>query len=196
MESNFFIGLILSFILTVILCPIMIPFFKKMKFGQNIREEGPQAHLSKKGTPTMGGIVLILAIIPVSFLFVKDSPEIIPVIFLTVAFGIIGFLDDYIKVVKKRSLGLRAWQKLLLQFLFTLVFIIYVVNFMEIGSEVILPFSGGMQLDLKYLYIPMLFIFILGTVNGVNFTDGLDGLASAGTLVVAVFFGLVSIKIG
>lgn len=196
MEFNIFMAIAISFIISVVLCPILIPFLKKMKFGQNIREEGPQAHLSKKGTPTMGGIVIVISIIITSLIFIKDFPQVLPVVIIIVAFGIVGFLDDYIKVVKKRSMGLRAWQKFLLQIIITVGIIVYILIFTDLGTQVMIPFTGGMYVDFGWLFVPMLFIFIMGTVNGVNFTDGIDGLASGVTLVVAVFFTAASIKLG
>ncbi|NTV78390.1 MAG: phospho-N-acetylmuramoyl-pentapeptide-transferase, partial [Clostridiales bacterium] len=123
MEINIFIAVVISFLISAVLCPVFIPLLKKFKFGQNIREEGPQSHLSKKGTPTMGGIVMVLSIVITSLLFVKDYPRILPVIFVTVAFALVGFLDDYLKVIKNRSMVLRAWQKFLLQIVITVLFI-------------------------------------------------------------------------
>ena len=102
---------IIAFGVCVVLCPLLIPFLKRMKFGQFIRQEGPESHLKKSGTPTMGGIIIVLSISMTSLFYIRDYKEIIPVLFVTIGFGIIGFLDDYIKVVMKRSMGLRAWQK-------------------------------------------------------------------------------------
>ena len=196
MELNIFIAVVISFLISAVLCPVFIPLLKRLKFGQSIREEGPQSHLSKSGTPTMGGIVMILSIGITSLVFVKDYPEILPVLFVTLAFAVVGFLDDYIKVVKKRSMGLRAWQKFLLQIIITAVFAGYILMFTDLGTEVMIPLSGGRYFDIGFAFVPMLFIFVLGTVNGVNFTDGIDGLASGVTLVVAVFFTAASIKLG
>lgn len=196
MEFNIFMAVAISFIISGALCPILIPFLKKMKFGQNIREEGPQAHLSKKGTPTMGGIVIVISIVVTSLIFIKDFPQIIPVIVITAAFGVVGFIDDYIKVVMKRSMGLRAWQKFLLQIIITVGIIVYILNFTDLGTEIMIPFTGGIYIDFGWTFIPLLFIFIMGTVNGVNFTDGIDGLASGVTLVIAAFFMAASLKIG
>lgn len=185
--------LILAFAISVILCPIMIPFLKKLKFGQFVRDDGPQSHLKKAGTPTMGGLIILSAIVLTSLFFIKDYPAIIPVLFMTLGFGLIGFLDDYIKVVMKRSLGLRAWQKMLGQFLVTGIFCYYLMNYTELGTEVLIPFSGGKLLDLGVFFIPFLFVAILGTVNGANFTDGLDGLATSVTILIAVFFAVAAV---
>lgn len=184
---------ILAFAISVILCPIMIPFLKKLKFGQFVRDDGPQSHLKKAGTPTMGGLIILSAIVLASLFFIKDYPAIIPVLFMTLGFGLIGFLDDYIKVVMKRSLGLRAWQKMLGQFLVTGIFCYYLMNYTEVGTEVLIPFSGGRMLELGVLFIPFLFVAVLGTVNGANFTDGLDGLATSVTILIAVFFAVVAV---
>jgi phospho-N-acetylmuramoyl-pentapeptide-transferase len=171
----------------------LIPFLKKLKFGQYVREDGPESHLKKTGTPTMGGIIIVLSIAITSLLYIKDYPDIVPVLFATIGFGIIGFMDDYIKVVMKRSLGLRAWQKLLGQILVTAIFGYYMINFTDVGTSMLIPFSGGRYLDVSYMFIPMLFIVVLGTVNGSNFTDGLDGLESSVTVLIATFFTVVAI---
>ena len=190
------IAVIISFAISVILCPIVIPFLKKLKFGQYIREEGPESHKSKAGTPTMGGMIILTGIIVTSLFFIKDYPKIIPILFVTIGFGIVGFLDDYIKVVMKRNLGLRAWQKMLGQFIIATVFIIYLVKYSGMGTTTLIPFSGGMTVDLGWLFIPLAYIVILGTVNGANLTDGLDGLATSVTLIIAVFFAVVATALG
>lgn len=184
---------IISFGVCVILCPLLIPFLRKLKFGQYIREEGPQSHQKKSGTPTMGGIVIVLSIAITSLVYIKDYPEIIPVLFATIGFGIIGFMDDYIKVVMKRSMGLRAWQKLIGQILVTAILCYYLINFTDVGTSMLIPFSGGKYLDVSYLFIPSFFVVVLGTVNGSNFTDGLDGLESSVTALIATFFSVVAI---
>jgi len=167
-----------------------------MKFGQFVRSDGPESHIKKSGTPTMGGIIIVLSISITCLFYIKDNKEIIPVLFATIGFGIIGFLDDYIKVVMKRSMGLRAWQKLLGQILVTAVFGFYLVNYVEDVTLMLIPFSGGKYADITYLFIPILFLVVLGTVNGSNFTDGLDGLESSVTVLIATFFTVVSIGMG
>lgn len=190
------IPVLIAFVISVILCPIFIPFLKKLKFGQYIRDEGPKSHQKKSGTPTMGGLVILVSIIITSLIYMKDNKEIIPILFVTLGFGLIGFLDDYIKVVMKRNLGLKAWQKMLGQILITAVFGYYLVNFTDVGTSMLIPFSNGQYLDVSYLFLPLLFIAMIGTVNGVNFTDGLDGLASSVTVLVATFFSVVAIGVG
>lgn len=194
MKFEFVIPVLIAFAISVALCPIFIPFLKRLKFGQYIREEGPQSHQKKSGTPTMGGLIILISVVVTSLLFVKDYPNIIPILFTTIGFGLIGFLDDYIKVVMKRNLGLRAWQKMLGQIIVTTILIYYLREFTNLGTTMLVPFTGGkMYLDVSYLYIPFVFVVVIGTVNGVNFTDGLDGLASGVTTLVATFFTVVAI---
>lgn len=199
MDYKILLPVLISFGISVLLSPIMIPFLKKLKFGQFVRDDGPESHLKKSGTPTMGGIIILLSVILTSLIYIKDYQEIIPVLFVTVGFGLIGFLDDYIKVVMKRSLGLRAWQKLVGQILVTSIFGYYLVNYTDVGTSMLIPFSGGIEhglyLNTSYLFIPLLFIAVLGTVNGANFTDGLDGLATSVTLLIATFFSVVAIGV-
>ncbi len=184
-------AIIISFVVGVILCPVLIPMLHKLKFGQTVRDDGPQSHLQKQGTPTMGGIAFLIAFAVAAAFFMKGNADGTVILLVTVAYGIIGFLDDYIKVVKKRSLGLRAAQKLLLQLIVTGIFCWYIFQ-SGIGTRVFLPFGNGASIDLGILFIPFLFVAVLGTVNGVNLTDGLDGLAGGVTLIVAAFFMIVA----
>lgn len=197
MQTNLITSILISFGISVILCPIIIPFLKKLKFGQNVREEGPKEHLKKTGTPTMGGLIILSAVVLTSLIYIPDYHKIIPVLFMTLGFGLIGFLDDYLKIVMKRSLGLRAWQKMALQIVITAVFAYYLINYTDVGNDMLLPFTGGFQngkyLTVGNLFVPMLFFVVIGTVNGANFTDGLDGLATGVTIMIAVFFSVVSI---
>lgn len=142
----------------------------------------------------MGGLVILASILITSLIYVKRYPDIIPVLFMTLGFGLIGFLDDYIKVVMKRSLGLTALQKMALQFIVTVVFIIYYFKVAEMDTGIMIPFMGGVSFTMPvWLYVVFVFIVVLGTVNGVNFTDGLDGLASGVTAIVATFFTIASL---
>ena len=184
---------LLAFVISVILGPIIIPYLRKLKMGQTERTEGVQSHLKKAGTPTMGGIIFLLSTVITSIFFVKDYPKIIPVLFLTLGFGVIGFLDDYLKVVLKRSDGLMPGQKMACQIVVTAVFAFYLMNFTDVSLAMKIPFIPGYELNLGILAIPVLFIAVIGTVNGVNFTDGLDGLASSVTIMVATFFSVVAI---
>ncbi len=184
---------LLAFVISVILGPIIIPYLRKLKMGQTERTEGVQSHLKKAGTPTMGGIIFLLSTVITSIFFVKDYPKIIPVLFLTLGFGVIGFLDDYLKVVLKRSDGRMPGQKMACQIVVTAVFAFYLVNFTDVSLAMNISFMPGYELNLGILAIPVLFIAVIGTVNGVNFTDGLDGLASSVTIMVATFFSVVAI---
>lgn len=196
MDFKIILPVLIAFTFSVILCPIFIPFLKKLKFGQFIRDDGPKAHLKKSGTPTMGGLIILCSIVITSLFYIKDNMDVLPILFVTLGFGLIGFLDDYIKVVLKRNLGLRAWQKMFGQILVTAIFAYYLINFTDVGTAMIIPFSSGKYLDISYMFIPLLFVVFLGTVNGVNFTDGLDGLASSVTVLVATFFSVVAIGTG
>ena len=187
------IPVIIAFALSVALGPVIIPFLRKLKFGQTVRDDGPQSHLKKNGTPTMGGIIFLISVIVTSCIYMKDYPQIIPVLFVTVGYGVIGFLDDYIKIVLKRSEGLTPSQKMFGQIIVTGIFAVYMYKFSGISMEMIVPFFPGVTLNLGFLTIPVLFLAIIGTVNGVNFTDGLDGLATSVTIMVAVFFGVVAL---
>ena len=197
MINETILAIIIAFAVSAILCPIVIPFLHKLKFGQQVREDGPQAHLKKQGTPTMGGLVFLTAVVITSLLYIRDYPRIIPVLFMTVGFGVIGFLDDYIKIVMKRSEGLNPVQKLIGQFIITGIFVYYLVCSGEVGTSMLVPFTGGFEhglyLNLGFLFIPFVFFVVLGTDNGVNFTDGLDGLCTSVTILVATFLTIISI---
>ena len=187
---------VLSFVLSLILCKILIPVLRKLKFGQQVREEGNPEHLKKQGTPTMGGIAFLAAILITCVIYVFGKPEFLPALLLTMAFGIIGFLDDFIKIRKHRSEGLKAWQKFLCQLLVTAGFAWYCYQAPTVGPSVILPFTNGKEWNMGVLYIPFVIVAVLGTDNGVNFSDGLDGLCSSITTVVALFLMTVSLSSG
>ncbi len=193
MNTTIVIPVIISFVISVLLGPFIIPFLRKLKVGQTVRDDGPQTHLKKAGTPTMGGILILISIVATSLLYVKDYPRIIPILFSALGFGLIGFLDDYIKVVLKRSMGLRAWQKMLGQLLVTGILAYYMISRLDISMAMKIPFVSGKYVDFGLLNIPILFFIVIATVNGTNFTDGLDGLASSVTVLVATFFSVVSI---
>lgn len=197
MINETILAIIIAFAISAMLCPIVIPFLHKLKFGQQVRTDGPQAHLKKQGTPTMGGLVILTSIIITSLFYIRNYPKIIPVLFVTVGFGIIGFLDDYIKIVMKRSEGLNPKQKLAGQIVITGVFVYYLIYSGDMGTKELIPFTGGFQdgffLDLGILFVPFVFCVVLGTDNGVNFTDGLDGLCTSVTILVATFLTIVAL---
>ena len=192
-EFTMALPVLIAFAISVLLGPVVIPYLRKLKMGQTERVEGVQSHLKKAGTPTQGGIIFLLSTVVTSLFYVKDYPKIIPVLFLTLGFGIIGFLDDYLKVVLKRSDGLMPMQKMACQIVVTGIFAFYLMKFTDIPMTMKIPFFPGHELDLGILTIPVLFIAVIGTVNGVNFTDGLDGLASSVTIMVATFFSVMAI---
>ncbi len=192
---DFILPIFGAFILVLVMGPFVIPYLRKLKIGNTEREE-LKSHQVKNGTPSMGGIMILSAVFVVSLFYVKEYPNIIPVLILTLGFGAIGFLDDYLKVVKKKSDGLIAWQKFLLQIVVTTAFAVYLVKGMGNALLLWIPFSSGLRIDLGVFAIPLLYFAVIGTVNGVNFTDGLDGLSSSVTVPVALFFGLISLLFG
>jgi len=184
---------LIAFAISAVLGPIVIPILRNLKLKQTERKEGVQSHLKKAGTPTMGGIIFLAAYTVTSIIYMGKFPLIRPILLLTLGFGLIGFLDDYLKVVLKSSDGLKPKQKLLLQIILTTVFAVYMVKFAGIPLTLRLPFTGGRFADIGWLAVPLLYIAVIGTVNGVNFTDGLDGLASSVTVIVAVFFTIAGV---
>ena len=193
MNYTIFLPVLIAFGLSVMMGPVIIPILRKLKMGQTERVYGVQSHLKKAGTPTMGGVIILLSVVITSVFYIKDYPKIIPILFVTLGFGLIGFLDDYLKVVMKRSDGLFPKQKMALQIVVTAVFAFYLVKFTDVSLTMLIPFSGGYYLDIGWFAIPLMFFAVIGTVNGVNFTDGLDGLASSVTVLVATFFTVVAI---
>lgn len=197
MINETILAILIAFAISAALCPIVIPFLHRLKFGQQVREDGPKTHLKKQGTPTMGGLVILISILVTSLFYIRDYPKIIPVLFVTVGFGIIGFLDDYIKIVMKRSEGLNPKQKMLGQIVVTGIFAAYLLYAGDMDTTMLVPFTGGFSegyfLNLGIFFVPALFIIVLGTDNGVNFTDGLDGLCTSVTILVATFFTVVAI---
>ena len=193
--SSIVLPILISFGFSAVLGPFVIPLLRRMKVAQTVREDGPGTHLKKTGTPTMGGILILLGVTITSMLYVKDYPQIRPVLLLTLGFGMIGFLDDYIKVVLRRSMGLRAWQKMLLQIIVTGVFARYLSE-SGISPVMRIPFVKGVYVDFGWLDLPLLFVAVIGTVNGTNFTDGLDGLAGSVTVMVATFFTVAAVGLG
>ena len=193
LDKSVYISLFLSFVLTTALAPVIIPFLLRLKVGQTVRDDGPEAHLKKNGTPTMGGLIILLGFIGGSVIFCGRYANTIPIILMTVGFGVIGFIDDYIKVVLKRSMGLRAWQKLVLQIVVTAVFAVYMTKVSGINLLLRIPFTGGFMLDLGWFSYVILFFAVLGTVNGANLTDGVDGLASSVTVVIGIFFAIIAV---
>ncbi len=192
------LAVFLSFGITALILPFLIPFLIRLKVGQTEREEGVQSHLKKAGTPTMGGIAILVSVLVTTLVFVPRYPRILPVLVLTLGFGIIGLVDDYLKVVLRRSDGLMPRQKMAGQVIVTVIFLLYVWLRDPACLDWRLPFTGGMVLTgfaFRVFASIAAFGIIIGTVNGVNFTDGLDGLAASVTSVVAVFFCYASLTV-
>ncbi len=189
----------LAFGVSVLILPFLIPFLIRLKAAQTERKEGVQSHLKKAGTPTMGGIAILAAVLVTSIVFAFRYPRILPVLLLTLGFGIIGFADDYLKVVLRRSDGLLPKQKMAGQIVVTLIFLIYAWLRDPACLDWRIPFTGGYMLTgfaFRIFASIAAFGIIIGTVNGVNFTDGLDGLAGSVTAVTAAFFCYASMVTG
>ncbi|MGC4375544.1 phospho-N-acetylmuramoyl-pentapeptide-transferase [Fictibacillus sp. Mic-4] len=185
-EQVLLFTLLASFLIAVISSPFFIPFLRRLKFGQSIREEGPKSHQKKSGTPTMGGIIIVLAAVIATYVmnlkFFNVSSKTYLLLFVTIGYGLLGFLDDFIKVVKKRNLGLTSKQKLLGQLIIAAVFYIGLLN-TDFSTKLTIP---GLHIDFELgWFYPVLVVFMLiGGSNAVNLTDGLDGLL-AGTSAIA-----------
>jgi len=171
---------------------MLIPALRKFKFGQQVRGDGPQSHLRKAGTPTMGGIMIVISFLLAAAIFMRDNPHALAVIIATVGFGFIGFLDDIIKITKKRSLGLRAWQKLLGQLIVSGGFIMHWRSLPGYTTEILIPFFPYHSFDVGFLFPVFAILVFLSCSNGANLTDGLDGMAAGVTALITMFFMLVA----
>ncbi len=183
--------IIVSFLTALFLGPVIIPILKRLKVGQSIREDGPKSHLVKSGTPTMGGIIIILAILISIITSGFFMPEVWAVIFFILGFGAIGAIDDFIKVVMRQNEGLRPVQKIIGQLFFSVLLAIYGSKYSAMGTTLMIPFVN-VHIDLGVLYIPFITFFAVGTVNAVNLTDGLDGLSTGITMIVMAAFSLIA----
>lgn len=188
--------ILISFAISIILGPILIPLLRKMKIGQNVRDDGPKTHYKKSGTPTMGGVIMLIALLITILTSGVLNKDMLVLLISTFGFGLIGFIDDYIKVKKERSLGLKPYQKIIGQVILAVFLAIYQSNTSVLGTKIIIPFMEGKYLDLGLLYVPFIAFVVVGTVNSVNLTDGLDGLASGVTLIVMAFFGVIGLNWG
>ncbi|MGL5346369.1 MAG: phospho-N-acetylmuramoyl-pentapeptide-transferase [Peptostreptococcaceae bacterium] len=182
---------LISFLIVVILGPIFIPMLTKFKFGQTVRDDGPKTHLAKNGTPTMGGILMIVAILITGLTRSRVGADMVVGLLSIAGFGLIGFLDDFIIIKKRRSLGLKPWQKIVLQFALAMYISYYQYTASASAAQLMIPFTD-VSINIGPLYIPMMTFIIIGIVNAVNLTDGLDGLASGVTLIVSAFFMLLA----
>ncbi|APM38572.1 phospho-N-acetylmuramoyl-pentapeptide-transferase [Clostridium kluyveri] len=189
-------SVLIAFFIAMVEGPILIPLLHKFKFGQSIREDGPKTHLKKAGTPTMGGIIFILAtFITMAVIVKKPSDEAMIALYAFIGFGIIGAIDDTLKIVRRKNLGLRAYQKMILLLVVSGIFAYYSANNPYIGTSIIIPFKRDTW-DLGVFYIPFIIVYFAATTNAVNLTDGLDGLATSVTLLVMTFLALVSFAMG
>lgn len=189
------IALAISFILTVIATPFAIPLLKRIRAGQSIREDGPQSHLIKQGTPTMGGIVVIAAVLITSLTAGGIKTDMLILLVTFVAFGLLGFLDDFVKVTRKRNLGLTARQKMALQIIIAVFLAVYQSNVSIYGTSVYIPVVDEYW-NFGIFYVPFIAFVVVAMVNSVNLTDGLDGLASGVTMIVALFLAVVGTSFG
>jgi phospho-N-acetylmuramoyl-pentapeptide-transferase len=181
-----------SFVLAVLFGPLFIPLLRKLKFGQQVRTDGPESHLKKTGTPTMGGIIILVALTLAFLKFADRGPEYWALLTACLGFGLIGFLDDYIKIVFKRSLGLTAKQKLFGQLLFSAIFCIILY---QMDHSTILSVPGtDLAWDLSWGYYLLVVIMFLGASNAVNFTDGLDGLLSGTSALAFGAFAIIALE--
>lgn len=189
-------SVLVAFFISILQGPVLIPLLHKLKFGQNIREEGPESHKKKSGTPTMGGIIFLLSsIITVFIILKKPGSETLLALFAFISFGLIGFMDDMLKIVHKKNEGLKAYQKMLLLLIVSAVVAFYAYNNPKIGSSIIIPFTH-ITWDLGIFYVPFVIFYFASATNAVNLTDGLDGLATSITLLVMTFLAVISYSTG
>lgn len=187
---------VIAFAVTAVMGPLIIPLLTRLKFGQSIRDDGPKRHMAKAGTPTMGGVMIITGVMAATFIMAGSSLEALTAVLVMIALAAIGFWDDYIKVVLKRSLGLRAREKLGLQLLIGLLFGLFLIYYFDRGTQILIPFSGY-SLDLMTVgYIIFLIVVLVASSNAVNLTDGLDGLAAGVTIFVAVAYACIAYLTG
>ena len=188
-------ALLVALAVSLALGPIAIPILRRLKFGQSIREEGPKSHQAKSGTPTMGGIMILIAITVASLIFVGGSREVWLALFITLGHGVIGFIDDFIKVVLKRNLGLKARQKLLGQILMAVALVYISITYMGGDTNLWIPVLDQ-TIDCGIFYYILIFFVLVGTTNAVNLTDGLDGLASGTMAVAAIAYAIICLIFG
>jgi len=191
--------LVVSFVVSLIFGAIILHVLKQIQVGQHVREDGPESHLKKEGTPSMGGLIFLATIAFMTILmaiqYSNARGSLILLLVTTLLYGAIGFMDDYIKVVKKRSIGLYAWQKVILLLAVSGLFVYYIVEIMKLGTETYIPLVKQF-VDLGYyVFIPFAILVLMSTTNVVNITDGLDGLATGIVVIIMAFFTMVGIAI-
>lgn len=187
------ITIITAFLIVVLTAPLLIPLLHRLKFGQSIRDDGPQSHFKKAGTPTMGGIIILLAVLLAVFTFSDKTLEFYLLFFVTFGYGLIGFLDDFIKIYFKRNLGLTAKQKLFFQFAIAIIFYYFLH---ASGHLTTLAIPGtNISFDLGWLYFPFVVLLLVGFSNAVNLTDGLDGLLSGTAAIAFGAYALLAVRV-
>jgi phospho-N-acetylmuramoyl-pentapeptide-transferase len=191
---KFLLLFITSFIISILAAPYFIQLLKKFQFGQSIREEGPESHKKKSGTPTLGGLIFLFSLTISTLAFIDLKPEILLILFLTLGNGAIGFLDDFIKIHFKRNLGLTSKQKLAGQFLISMIFLFFL---QKQGLDTTLYITGTeLSLDLSWFYYAFVILLVIGTTNATNLTDGLDGLLAGTSMIALGTFGVVAYNLG
>jgi phospho-N-acetylmuramoyl-pentapeptide-transferase len=193
--QNLILPAAVAFLIALALGPVLIPILRRLKFGQSIREEGPQRHQAKAGTPTMGGLLILVALTIPALAFAGKSAEVWLALFVTLGHGLIGFIDDYIKVVLKRNLGLKAREKILGQIIMAVALAYIATTHFGRGTDLWVPFLGA-NIDFGPLYYILIFLVLIGTTNAVNLTDGLDGLAAGTTTIAAAAYAVIALVFG
>ena len=186
---------IITFLITVILSFIIIPILKKLKVGQVVRSDGPQSHLAKQGVPTMGGIIMLIAIIIMCLLDIGNIKNVFPLLFVTIGFGIVGFVDDFIKLVLKNPKGLKPSYKMLGLLIISGIFLSYILIEQRVSTAIIIPILKTEVILPTIIYIPLIILVLLATTNSVNLTDGLDGLATGVVAIIMAFFTIVGVML-
>ncbi|HHU60774.1 MAG TPA: phospho-N-acetylmuramoyl-pentapeptide-transferase [Natronincola sp.] len=189
-----FLSAFIAFGVSLLLGQRTIRYLRRLKIGQQIRDDGPKTHLDKEGTPTMGGVLIVFSIVVAVVLFPPVTNNNIIMLFATLAFALVGFLDDFIKIIAKRSLGLRAREKLVAQFGVAILIAIYASA--RVGTDLLIPFTKQVLVLPTFIFIPFTAVVIVGAANAVNLTDGLDGLAAGSTAISATVIGLISYLLG
>jgi phospho-N-acetylmuramoyl-pentapeptide-transferase len=195
-NSKILVPLIMGFVFSIVLGPIIIPTLHRLKFGQNIRKEGPKSHQKKSGTPTMGGLIFFISVaVTILIMGHKLMDKEMIILYSFLAFGFIGFLDDILKIIHRDNLGLKAAQKMMLLILFSLALAWY--GYKYVGTDILIPFANkDFRLDFGVLYIPFIIVYYAAVTNAVNLTDGVDGLATSVTVIVLTFFAIVGFRTG
>ncbi|MDQ0350523.1 phospho-N-acetylmuramoyl-pentapeptide-transferase [Alkalibacillus filiformis] len=199
-QTFIFITIAVAFLIAVLLSPILIPFLRRLKFGQSIREEGPESHQAKSGTPTMGGVMIIFSVVATTLILVLRDPqtlfstELFILLFVLIGYGLIGFLDDFIKITKKRNLGLTSKQKMFFQLIIAIVVYIILYN-SAFPTDVAIP-GTNFSIDLGWAYGILILIMLVGASNAVNLTDGLDGLVAGTASIAFAAFGIIGWAFG